>query len=347
MRVGEAGEHSAHSFIRSGPCHLRWDARAGSKSLRAAVSSPLAGPAAAAGLVLAIAPRPDVLILDEPAANLDVVRAPGIPRSDLDLIRDGEKDGVSFDSYPSDVEQVADHVGIPSGGRLIVEESLDDLKESCGRSASSGFRVNCPEQIPGALNVCARAGEKSLRGTQTGAGQRIDGCSAAKLGCQAEVRGTFARRSLCRTHQEQLMKPFPAILPHSFATTPLASPWISGSLPIALGIQPAIMSTMGVNWGSLSRRSPGRPCRWRPADHSVLRFRHGKNIRRNPGADDTGRIQQTQTFSPVTSDDESDRIVRSCFGARWVFYWILIRPAGAAVAVTIFGGLAPQESRCR
>lgn len=138
------------------------------------------------GFVLAIAPRPDLLILDEPAANLDVVARREFLDQILELIRDGKKTVFFSTHILSDVERVADHVGILSGGRLIVEESLDDLKESVRQVRLFGFRGEAPDQIPGALNMRKNRGEV-LAVLSHGPEANVD-TLAARLGCQAEVR---------------------------------------------------------------------------------------------------------------------------------------------------------------
>jgi ABC-2 type transport system ATP-binding protein len=138
------------------------------------------------GFALAIAPRPDVLLLDEPAANLDVVARREFLDQILELIRDGEKTVLFSTHILSDVERVADQVGILSDGRLIVDQPLDDLKESVRQVRFFGFRGDLPAQIPGALRVRRERGEMLavLNGSQYG---RIE-TLAAEWGCQAEVR---------------------------------------------------------------------------------------------------------------------------------------------------------------
>ena len=80
--------------------------------------------------ILAIAPRPKVLLLDEPAANLDVVARREILDDILDLIRDCGCTVLFSTHILSDVERVADEVGILVKGSLRVSETLDSLKDS-------------------------------------------------------------------------------------------------------------------------------------------------------------------------------------------------------------------------
>jgi ABC-2 type transport system ATP-binding protein len=82
------------------------------------------------GFILAIAPRPKVLLLDEPAANLDVVARREILDDILQLIRDCGCTVLFSTHILSDVERVADEIGILAKGNLRVSEPLDSLKDS-------------------------------------------------------------------------------------------------------------------------------------------------------------------------------------------------------------------------
>lgn len=80
--------------------------------------------------LLAIAFRPQVLILDEPASTLDVVARREFLDEILGLIRE-EGRTVFFSTHIlSDLERVADRIGILKKGQLIADESLDSLKEN-------------------------------------------------------------------------------------------------------------------------------------------------------------------------------------------------------------------------
>jgi ABC-2 type transport system ATP-binding protein len=86
------------------------------------------GQRARAGLVAALAFRPELLILDEPSGGLD----PMVRRDILEaIVRTvaGEGRTVFFSSHLLDeVERVADHVGMLSGGRLALCGALDEVK---------------------------------------------------------------------------------------------------------------------------------------------------------------------------------------------------------------------------
>jgi ABC-2 type transport system ATP-binding protein len=99
--------------------------------------------------ILAIAPRPKVLLLDEPAANLDVVARREILDDILELIRECGCTVLFSTHILSDVERVADEIGILAKGNLRVSETLDSLKTSIRQVRFYGFKNGVPrEDIP-------------------------------------------------------------------------------------------------------------------------------------------------------------------------------------------------------
>lgn len=99
--------------------------------------------------IMAIAPRPKVLLLDEPAANLDVVARREILDDILELIRDCGCTILFSTHILSDVERVADEIGILAKGNLRVSEPLDSLKDSIRQVRFFGFRNGTlPGDIP-------------------------------------------------------------------------------------------------------------------------------------------------------------------------------------------------------
>jgi len=88
------------------------------------------GTARQVAFLLALAQKPELLILDEPAANLDVVARREFLEEMLDLIREQDKTVLLSSHILSDVERVADEIGIISAGVLKISEPLDRLKET-------------------------------------------------------------------------------------------------------------------------------------------------------------------------------------------------------------------------
>ena len=96
------------------------------------------GQKARAGLLIALAHRPELLVLDEPSSGLD----PLVRRDTLGaVIRTIADEGrtVLFSSHLlEEVEQVADHVTMISYGRVVLSAPLDAIKES-HRSLNEAF----------------------------------------------------------------------------------------------------------------------------------------------------------------------------------------------------------------
>ncbi|MDB4981692.1 MAG: ytrB 1 [Myxococcales bacterium] len=138
----------------------------------------------AVGLVLAICPQPELLILDEPAANLDAVSRREFLEVILGLVGQGDRSVIFSSHVLSDVERVADRVAILDGGRLLADRALDDLKEQV-RRLRFVFDRPPPDDlaIPGALAM-RRAGREILV-TVGNYEEGLAGSLAASLGATA------------------------------------------------------------------------------------------------------------------------------------------------------------------
>ena len=97
-------------------------------------------------LALAMATNPELLILDDPTLGLDTVTRRQFLELAVDLIQQ-EKRSIVFSSHIlADVERIADRIGILVAGRLVVDCSLDTLKENVRK-----LRIIFPKQAPAAL----------------------------------------------------------------------------------------------------------------------------------------------------------------------------------------------------
>ncbi len=102
----------------------------------------------AVGLLLAICPRPEVLILDEPAANLDAVLRREFLDQVLELVADADRT-VFFSSHLlTDVERVADRLALIHDGEILLYQELDSLKENVRR-----LRMVFPDSAPSEVKV--------------------------------------------------------------------------------------------------------------------------------------------------------------------------------------------------
>jgi ABC-2 type transport system ATP-binding protein len=88
------------------------------------------GQKARAGLLIALAHRPELLVLDEPSSGLDPIVRRDILGAVIRTIAD-EGRTVLFSSHLLDeVEEVADHVTMIAGGRIVLSAALAEIKES-------------------------------------------------------------------------------------------------------------------------------------------------------------------------------------------------------------------------
>jgi ABC-2 type transport system ATP-binding protein len=88
------------------------------------------GQKARAGLLIALAHRPELLVLDEPSSGLDPIVRRDILGAVIRTIAD-EGRTVLFSSHLLDeVEQVADHVTMIHEGQIVLSAPLDSIRES-------------------------------------------------------------------------------------------------------------------------------------------------------------------------------------------------------------------------
>ena len=88
------------------------------------------GQRARAGLLIALAYRPRLLVLDEPSSGLDPIVRRDILGAIIRTIAD-EGRTVLFSSHLlEEVEQVADHVTMIQEGRIVLDAPLNEIKES-------------------------------------------------------------------------------------------------------------------------------------------------------------------------------------------------------------------------
>jgi len=81
-------------------------------------------------LVAALAPEPELLLLDEPFAGLDAVAREEVLRGVIGALREGERT-VLCTTHDLDVaSRIADDAAVLSGGRIVAHGPLTDVLES-------------------------------------------------------------------------------------------------------------------------------------------------------------------------------------------------------------------------
>jgi ABC-2 type transport system ATP-binding protein len=140
----------------------------------------------AVALLLALAPRPDVLILDEPASNLDPVMRRQFLDEVLDLVADAGRT-VLFSSHNlADVERVANRIALLHEGRLLLDRETDELKERTRRLRLI-FRSEAPAVLPIPGLVCLRRAGSEVLATVEDYRDDLPARLTRETGAQVEV----------------------------------------------------------------------------------------------------------------------------------------------------------------
>jgi ABC-2 type transport system ATP-binding protein len=92
------------------------------------------GMRARAGLVAAVAHRPELLILDEPSSGLDAVVRRDILDAIVRTVADDGRTAIFSSHLLEEMERMSDHVTMLHGGRVLLSGALDDVRRRYHRS---------------------------------------------------------------------------------------------------------------------------------------------------------------------------------------------------------------------
>ena len=206
MRIDELMRYT-HSF------YPKWDP-AYAEQLRAifdldpgaVVSSLSQGQLAKAGLLVALAHRPEFLVLDEPSSGLDPIVRRDILEAIILTVGD-EGRTVLFSSHLLDeVERVADRVAMIHHGKVVLNDTLEDIKDAHYRVVVRAARdTHTVPEIAGALachgtgpewTVLCRASLDEIKASATRSGGQIMDVATPSL---EEI---FVGRAGNKTHLE-------------------------------------------------------------------------------------------------------------------------------------------------
>ena len=88
------------------------------------------GQARPVALLCAVAHRPELLILDEPAGGLDPAARRDFLETSIQLLNESGTTILFSSHYMSDVERLADRIVMLHDGRVLIDTQLDDLREN-------------------------------------------------------------------------------------------------------------------------------------------------------------------------------------------------------------------------
>src|SRR5438105_2298694 len=130
MRVDELIRYSREFYPAWDDAYAEELRQAFALDLTAKIKTLSKGQKARVGLLIALAYRPELLVLDEPSSGLDPIVRRDILGAVIRTIAD-EGRTVLFSSHLlEEVEQVADHVTMIAGGKIVLSAPLNDIKES-------------------------------------------------------------------------------------------------------------------------------------------------------------------------------------------------------------------------
>jgi ABC-2 type transport system ATP-binding protein len=152
MRVDELMRYTRAFFPHWDPSYAEELRQAFDLDPSARIKHLSRGQRARAGMLIALAHRPDLLVLDEPSSGLDPVVRRDILGAIIRTIAD-EGRTVLFSSHLLDeVERVADHVAMIHQGRIVLTASMDEIKQSHRRvTLRFGQAQDRPPDLIGAL----------------------------------------------------------------------------------------------------------------------------------------------------------------------------------------------------
>lgn len=101
---------------------------------------------------LALSAMPDVLLLDEPLDGLDPVMRRSVWSLIMQDVSEREMTVLISSHNLRELEDVCDHVGIMSGGKIILEKSLDDVKGNIHK-LQIAFKGSFPAELENSLEI--------------------------------------------------------------------------------------------------------------------------------------------------------------------------------------------------
>lgn len=117
------------------------------------------GQARQVALLCAVAHRPEVLLLDEPAGGLDPAVRREFLETSIRLLNETGTTILFSSHYMTDVERMAGRIVMIHDGRLLIDNALDDLREKYSLAMVPATSANRRQQLMG-LKECLSVREQ-------------------------------------------------------------------------------------------------------------------------------------------------------------------------------------------
>ena len=154
-------------------------------------------------LMVTLAPRPEILVMDEPFTGMDALVKDEIVQGLLELAQDGKWTVLVCSHDIGELENLADQVGFLDRGRLILSEPLDLLRERFRKvevTLSSGSYIEV-EALPPTWLSPERAGRRVA----------FISCEHGRGGWEEDVRSNLPGAEAVRVSPASLREVFVAL----------------------------------------------------------------------------------------------------------------------------------------
>lgn len=185
MRVGELLQYTRAFYPTWDPAFAEELRESFALDPSARVKTLSKGQRARAGLICALAHRPELLVLDEPSSGLDPIVRRDILGAVIRTVAEEGRTVVFSSHLLHEVERVADRLALIDRGRVVFSGALDDIKESHHR-----LTLRFPEarpQPPAISGALAWEGQ-GMEWAAVCSGQ-LDDLRNAAAACGAQVVG--------------------------------------------------------------------------------------------------------------------------------------------------------------